>query len=469
MIANTIRRNAGQEDPAPFWERIPRFFLFPLHLTIFGRIALAAAIPVLCFLAPGIVSGLVLFVGGSLWAWISLLRQGSRVLIETSRGRLSPAQYDSGALSGLGGMPFAILALFFLSGVALGIAQALIGNAGAMALNFVITLMMPAALMVLVHKRSLLAGLNPLQAAALISGIGKAYLLLCVFLFCLSSAQMFLTWQLFSFGLQPLIEGVAEIHANLDGEQKPLELFASLFEGQHARLASALFCANLAAMYFTMIAFNMMGYVLYQYHHNLGITIADQPGADDADTGNDSSAQIAALIADGRIDQALDIAYEEQRLAPDDIATNERYHKLLHLAGRNDRLTSHAERLIRLLLSKGMNGKAVDTLRRCRAVVSDFRPANAADEVALAHAAHEQRDARLALDLLRAFDKRHRNHALIPEVYFLSARILCEEFRQDATAEKIFAAITRRYPGHPLAEQASVYLGTLRRLRTDPA
>ena len=123
-------------------------------------------------------------------------------------------------------------------------------------------------------------------------------------------------------------------------------------------------------------------------------------------------------------------------------------------------------RLIALLLQRQMADRALAALRRCRELEPAFRPPEASLEFALAEAAHRQHESRLALELMRAFDKRHPGHPLIPDVYFLSARILCEEFRQDATAEKIFASIISRYPQHPCASRAEEYRQTLSRLRS---
>lgn len=467
MNAQSRPRHREPENPTPFWERIPRFFLFPLQPAILGRLGLGAALPALCFLAPGAISGLLLFFGGSLWAWFSVLRLGSRIAIETSRGRLQPDDYDDSTREGLGLLPFAIFALFFVSGLVVGLVQGMFGNLPAMAMNFVVSLLLPASLMVLVHSRSLLAGLNPWRAATLIGSVGKPYLLLCVFLFCLSSAQMFLTWQLYAFGLKPILANLMAGNFTPENGQTPIDLIGELFAQQRVRMASALFCANLAAMFFTMIAFNMLGYVLYQYHRILGIPLAPAArGGNPATAAEDGpAAQIAELIAAGELNRAIDIAYEEQRVHHEDVTAHERYHKLLHLAGRKDRLLPHANRLIPLLLQRQMAGRAVDAWRRCRELDADFRPQEPAIELALAEAAHKLRENRLALDLMRAFDKRHPRHPLIPDIYFLSARILCEEFRQDAMAEKIFTAIATRYPQHPCAEKAAEYRRTLARLR----
>ncbi|MDR2186586.1 MAG: hypothetical protein LBE62_00875, partial [Azonexus sp.] len=79
--------------------------------------------------------------------------------------------------------------------------------------------------------------------------------------------------------------------------------------------------------------------------------------------------------------------------------------------------------------------------------------------------ARRQHDPKLALDIMRAFDKNHPGHPLIPDVYFLSASILCEDLRRDDMADRIFAAIVKRYPEHACAAQAGKYRETLARLK----
>lgn len=470
------------DTPPPFWGRIPRFFLFPLHPSILFRLCLFAALPAICIFTTGIKAGIVVFAGLSLLAWIFYLRQGSRIFCETSRGRLSPAQYDSQPDESLTHLPYAIFGLFFVSSFAIVLVEDLFGSGLAVAANLLVSLLMPAALMVLVHTRSLLAGLSPGQVWDLITTIGKPYLLLFLFLFCLSSAQMFLAFKCFELGIAPITEKwmllpqmLAEVQSEKEwmAAQSALSEFDAFLRRQRPRLGFALFGVNAAAMFFTTVAFNMMGYVLYQYHQALGLEV-DEPRATrggQRDEPHDAAGeQIAALLAEGQMNKALDIAYEEQRVEPDNVAANERYHKLLHLAGdKTDRLLSHANRFIALLLRQQMADKALEVLRRCREQSPDFRPEDPATLLALAQSARSRRDPKQALDIMRAFDKKHPRHPLIPEVYSLSARILCEDLRQDAMAARLFAAIIERYPEHPCAAQARDYQGVLARMRSAEA
>ncbi len=482
MTSSAHSRPPLADTPPPFWGRIPRFFLFPLYPAILRRFCLFAALPVICIFTTSINAGLVVFLGLSLLAWIFYLRLGSRIFSETSRGRLSPEHYDPETDESLTHLPYAIFGLGFVASFAVGLVEGLFGSGPSVAANLIVSLMMPASLMVLVHTRSLFAGLSPGQVWELIRAIGKPYLLLCLFLFCLSSAQMFLGVQCFELGIAPIIEKWALLQQTLSAvrseedwrmAQGALSEFQSFLARQRPRLGLSLFGFNAAAMFFTTVAFNMMGYVLYQYHQALGLAV-DEPrparGGQRDEPHDAAGEQIAALLAEGRMNKALDIAYEEQRVEPDSVAANERYHKLLHLAGdKTDRLTSHANRFIALLLRQQMAGKALEVLRRCREQSADFRPEDPATLLALAQSARGLRDPKQALDIMRSFDKKHPRHPLIPEVYSLSARILCEDLRQDAMAERLFAAIIRRYPEHPRAVEAREYQSALARMRAPDA
>lgn len=461
----------------PFWSRIPRFFAFPLHPAVLARVWLYGAIPAIAALATGINSMAIAGAGLSLLAWILFLRYGSRVLSETALGRLSPADYAGDEDESLKFLPYRIFGLFFIASLAVGVVAGLFGEGAGFAANGLATLMLPAAFMVLVHTRSLSAGLNPGHAWAVVSAMGKAYLLLCLFLFCLSSGQAFLTMWLASHGILPIWERWAELQASLghidpdDDGEAVMALFAgfdSYLKSQRPRLFMSIFAFTAAGMYFTLIAFNMMGYALYQYHRRLGIAVDEgRAGEGGAVPGEDD--EIAALIAAGQLDRAVDIAYEAQRLDMEDLAAQERYHKLLHLAGKDERMFSHARRLLALLMRKNQPAKALEVVRRCREKDAEFRPDDPALVLALAEAARRGRDPRFALELMRRFDGLFNGHPLIPDIYFLSACILCEDLRQDQAADRLFEAVCRRYPDHPLAGRAQEFRATLARLGSNAA
>lgn len=470
----STNRAADATMPTPFWTRIPHFFIFPLRFPqILGRICLFGAIPAIGVFATGMQAMFIAIAGLSLLAWIFFLRHGSRVLCETARGRLSPADYSWEEDETLAHLPYKLFGLFFITSTVVGMVASFFGEGASMVANLAVMLIMPAATMVLVHTRSLSSGLNPSLAWEVVKVMGKPYLLLCLFLFCLSTSQIIVSYWLLSSGFWPLIEKWSALQTalsqvNSDDDMELVEplfaAFGALLRHLRPRLMLSVFGFTATAMYFTMIAFNMMGYALYQYHRLLGLeTDAPKPG--NAKPEHLEADAIADLIAAGKIDEALDIAYEAQRVEPDNVELQMRYHKLLHLGGKDERMLSHAQRLLGLLLRKQMPGKALDTLRRCRQKSPEFRPEDPATVLALAKAARSARDSKFALEILRSFDRLFRNHPLIPEVYSLSALILCEDIGHDAAADRIFAVLCQRFPDHPCSTQAQEYRQALARLQ----
>ena len=290
---------------------------------------------------------------------------------------------------------------------------------------------MPASVMILTITRSFWAGLNPLGAISMMRLIGMPYLGLCAFLFLLSASQ-----------------GVL------------LELLLP-------RLPPWLLipAANFVSMYFMLIMFNMMGYVVFQHHHLLGVPVSPAGAGRHATTEmDDVAATIGRLVGAGEIDQALDMAYEAQRTASDDVAAHERYHKLLALAGKDERLLNHSQRYLALLLQKGKNEEALTLFLAMRGRVPDYTPEQPGMLLRLAEAARRRREYKEALNLVKGFDKRFPKHADIPAVYLFAAQVLSENLRQDAQARKLLEALVARFPDHPVRAQAGQLLTVLDRL-----
>lgn len=466
----------------PFWTRVPNFFLFPLQPSALWRVLVFAGLPALGAFATSPVFIGILIAGLSLLAWVFLLRFGSRVLHETSLGRLSISDYSQLPDESLAHMPFKIMALFMIPGFCVGLIAAMFGETMGWVANLAVTLITPAAMMAMIVSRSLLTGLNPSAGLSIISGVGKPYALLCVFLFFLSSGQMFLVSKLLEHTLLPLFQQWMELQAQAQKAfqaqdqvafDAAMEGIGSFFPRMQPKLAGAVWLMNAVAMHFTLIAFNMMGYVLYQFHEALGLEV-DEPASARRRGGakpkiDAESEQIAALLAEGKLDQALEVAYEAQRLDHENIAAQERYNKLLHLAGKDDRLFNHSQRLIPLMLRNNQGRNALEAWKRCREKDAEFRPEQAASVLQLAEAARANREPKLAMEILNGFDKAFRNHALLPEVYFLGGQILCEDLRKDELADRFFITLCNRFPDHPRVEEALRLRDIIRRMRKSAA
>ena len=417
---------SDEADILPFWQRLPLFFRYPLHFEPLAYMLVLALATLLAFIVPlpSPFDLLVVLFG----VWLAFIRYAYKTLDQTAQGLLTPDQHQLHEDKERANLPYKQFAIFMVVAFVLGFAA----QAGGLVFGAVLifsVLSLPASIMILAITRSFRAGLNPLVAVGMMRTIGMPYLGLCAFLFLLSASE-----QALQMILMPRLPGWMLLPA-----------------------------MNFVTMYFTLIMFNLMGYVVYQFHHLLGVQVSSTAQANGKPVG-ESHDLIGQLIAEGQITEALDLAYEAQRTAPDEIATNSRYHKLLALAGQNDRLFSHSKRYLTLLLQKNRGDDALDLFRSMQQRDAAYAPEQPAQLLRLAEAARHRREYPQALDLIRGFDKRFPNHADIPSVYLLGARILCENLHNDASARQILRALLKRYPDHPAGVEARQLLTVIDRL-----
>jgi tetratricopeptide (TPR) repeat protein len=413
----------------PFWQRIPKFFLYPFHTGPLLYIALLSAGSLLAIVLPVFL----VEIGIALAA----LRYAFRILEQTSLGYLTPEQHELDAKSGRANLPYKLLGILLGWGLIAGFVTAVSPMLG-LAVNLFVTLALPASVMSLSVTNSFFGGLNPASWITIMRAVGKPYLALWVFLFLL-------------MGGGPIV----------------LRLVMPMLGGW-----LQLPVVNFVFIYFTLVMFNMMGYCIYQYHHMLGLGVKV-----DFDQAHDGSAsakaakpsdtvgeEIAAKVAAGDLKGALQAAYEQHRTAPDDVAVQERYFKLLQLGDKPDHILRHARELISLLLRKERGERALQVFKTCRATNPDFAPENPAEVFKLAQAARRARDYVLALALVRDFDKSNPRHPDVPAARLMSAQILSENLKKDDIAADILKGILQKFPEHPLSVEAAAYLKALERL-----
>jgi len=197
--------------------------------------------------------------------------------------------------------------------------------------------------------------------------------------------------------------------------------------------------------------------VMYQHHDEMGIDLLPGAGAGHAAVDTRSPEQIAQqhldalvgqMVSDGDLQAALATAYEEQRLHPEQLAAQRRYHKVLLLSDKTPSLVDHGRRLIALLLGRGLSAEALKAFVAIRARDAAFALEDGAQTLALARAQWQAGagDPKATLALLSGFDKRFRGHAAVPEVYALAARVLVQGLQRTDMARPILQTLEARHP-----------------------
>ncbi len=388
-----------------------------------GCLALAAGI---VSWVPGVIR-LLLFLA----LWFVFFRYAMTVLVQSARGEFDP---DKPAMNidrddyrplKQAGYLVIVIALGMYIGINLSPLLALMFVLGA-------SLALPAAIIVIAIEDSLAEALNPMRLISVMTGIGWPYLLLSLFLL--------------------LLQGGDAAIFNLIGARLPLLVKAPL--------------VTFVTMYFLLVMYNMMGYVVYQYHEALGYAVYksfDEQNADPAMSPVDR--EIAQKVADGDIQGAVagqlrDIGYDTNNLVK-----NQKLHKLYLMLGDAGKTLPHAQQLIGLQASTGKVDAAYETLTKMREISADFAVAEPSAMLPLAEVAKRRRNAALALELLGVLIKKHPRHGDLPGAYLLSAKVLAEDRRDDVEAMRVLTELISYFPNAPQAAEAKTYLSVLERMR----
>lgn len=425
--------NDGEASVTPFWQRIPKFFLYPFHtmpLLYCVFLALASIVAEIDFIPTFLVE---------LGIALATLRYAFRIMEQTSLGYLTPDQHQLDNNEERTNLPYKLAGVMLVWTMIVGTIAGINPFFGFVA-NIVVTLALPASVMALSTSNSFAQGLNPGKCMEIMRSVGKPYIALWVFLYLLLSG---------AFIVLPVVVPVF-----------PAWLILPV--------------VNFVFIYFTLVMFNMMGYCLYQFHSKLGLEVNVE-----FEKSNDGSAPVANakpldLVGDaiaervgaGDIKGALEAAYDQHCSQPDDLAVQERYHKLLVLDGDAGRIVNHGTTLIALLLGKDRGERALQIFKACRELKPEFAVENPGHLFKLAQAARRTRDFALALELVKGFDKRHPRHPDVPAVYLSSAQILSEHYKKDDMATLILNGLIQKFPDHPLSVEAAGYLKVIERMAT---
>ena len=420
-IANTI---------TPFWERIPRFFVYPakvdslLYITLLSAISVFTALPV----------PLIAFLLGVTVTYL-ILRYGYIILHHTARGNLEPPGVLSGSPATEKNLPLRQLGIFFVMALMVA-AAALVHEAFAIIVFLGLLFSVPASVMSLAINGSLPEAVNPAALAQIIGRIGMPYGILYMFLLLLSGGET---------AVLKVLEPVL-----------PIWLYLML--------------GNFISCYFTVIMFNMMGYAVYQYHEELGFegvrefdTTEDAPPTP-AKASDPFVNELHILLSEGKIDEAkARLKQRVQGQADEDL--HAQYHKLLKLSDDKAELAHHGGQYVQLLLAGSQASKAAEIYGDCINADPNFSLNDGRQVYEMAQLVFSSGHYDTALHILNRFAQRFPGHQVIPHAYFLAAKILCENKGQDAQAEKIISGLLKQYPNHDLSAELRAYSAVLRKLQ----
>lgn len=412
MQTRPRERGPDPRNIPPFWTRIRAIVLYPLQRDALLTIGVLTVCHLVAYLPLGWFF--------DLFVWIALYKYACECLRATANGRMQPPEVTHSVDDSVGWDMIKLQVIL----IGIGVTGAIfLPPALAIALALLLAFAQPAASMSLAMDESLPHALNPLTWFALIGRLRGAYFI--VFLLTV----VFLVSR-----------------GNLVG------YLSLVVPGFIAR-----FVNDFLAHYVILATFHLMGYLIWQYHAELGYEPAvQQPLARPGDPDSQFLDGIQALVSDGHADAAIAQLRDKLRGEGGSPNLHAQYRKLLALGNHRDESLRHGREWLPILIAQDDHRRALDLVRECIALDPSFRPPADATHL-LAEQASKSGHSQLALKLLLNFHKAHPKHKDIPANYLLAARLFAERLGRDDEARKVTGYLLRNYPDHALREDIVAY------------
>lgn len=406
--------------PVPFWHQLPAITLYPVRgAALYSLLALTFA-SLLAFIP--LVGWLI-----SIVTWLAVYKYAFEILRATANGHMAAPEGSLGVDDGV--VPRMILMQLIFFGVVIGLALA-VGPAPALIALLVIALMQPGCMMSLSMDGSLRHALNPLTALAIALRVGWPYLAVFCLLFVIqASAATAGVW--LSRFLPPVVGGVA---------------------------------LNFVSFWGIFAAFHLMGYLVYQFHeelgfqpdrHTHGVVTQDHRDADLLD-------EAGIHVNEGRNPLALELLRAEVRSRAVSLEVHEVYHRLMHQAGDKAGMADHAGVHINLLLNEKQHRRALAVLAEAMAVDPELLPVQPDQGEHLAGLARMSGQHALAADILQSLLRRHPRHANASQWALDAALLLADRLNRDADAVALLEAARTRCDDPATLEKIDATLKPLR-------
>jgi tetratricopeptide (TPR) repeat protein len=300
---------------------------------------------------------------------------------------------------------------------------------GFLFLAFVL-LLIPAMIIMLVATESLISALNPVLFINMAWRIGWSYLLMYFFMLLLLSAPFYL-------------------HTHITG------IFPGPFQ---------VFLFSLVESYYGFVMYHLMGYVLIQYHEEIGYDVdveEDELVADGTlekrTTKNEILNRVDLLIQDGKADQALALIKEETGGRISEIQLAERYYKLLNIKQSIPELLEHARLYLDMLIKEKAGAQVCKVYQDCLAKDPGFMLPSAT-LLKVAGFLTDSGKPEEAVQTYNRFIKSDPKNPLIPKAYFLAASVINEKLKNKPKAASILNAVIKKYPNHEIIPYVQRYL-----------
>ncbi|QIL90392.1 hypothetical protein GNX18_11970 [Microbulbifer sp. SH-1] len=410
VLCNQRLDNVGASNKArPFWQMAPFYFRYAFSAgpLTFSAICAAAAI------AMTGLGWLSIFV---LVAMLAVVIRYNLLVIEKLAGGQLQAPTFGDAQDGRSAAIFAkVIGMILVAGGG-GMMLAGLGEGAVQAYSIALSLLAPAAMIVLALEQSMRAAVNPLKLLQFTLIIGWPYWLLWLSTTAVSAAPTYLL---------PIV-----------ADKLPPWMLLPLLA--------------FVTSYFSIVTSAMMGYICLTRQQKLGVISQ----LDDAEFLEEREferrkalADASILLREGRGEEARKALVTALRQQPDDIALNERYFRLLLAMDDKKALRELGPHLLERFVTLNQPHKAAE-LYLATATAQGKPPV--IDKSLLRHqiaeALYRQRQFKPALTLINNLHKEDPSYTRLDSAMLLLAKIYMDGFNRTDNSLKLLAYVQKKYP-----------------------
>lgn len=409
-------------EAEPFWRRSRDIFGYGLRT---GPLVGALLAGLVTAMSPGLIQGLL-----ALMVDIVVIKYGLMATVKVASGDWQPPslwEAVEGDLTLFFKQLGLILAILLVPGLVVAAGAKMLGGL----FFFLALLAVPAGIMILAMSESLREALNPLTQLKLIVTVGWPYLLLWFALMAVISAPDLAAWLL---------------------SDTPAEDIG-------------VFLVGALAFYSTVVAYALMGYLLFQHADDLGIAGYQERGRSlpaDLYPRRQGLGLSHVYAREGRMDDALAAVERGLSEGAADPALHERKHRLLKAMKKDKSLIRHAHEYCSLLVRAGNPGSATSVVEDVWRVQPDFRPQDPAVALAVAEVFYQQGKMRQAKKLLVNLHRDHPGFDGLGTAYLLLARIYLEGFDNRDNALRLLRFLKQKRPASLTSREGKDLLGLIR-------
>ncbi|MGO1073177.1 hypothetical protein [Lysobacter sp. CA199] len=412
--------NPTSAPPAPFWQRLRSITLYPVRGAAFYTLLMLTLFVALLGALPGVGW---LF---KLVTWLAAYKYAFEILRATADGRMDPPE---SVLKVDGGVVWRLIALQLIYIVIVVFALVLGGPIVGLLTIAAIVFLQPGCIMSLAIDGSLSNALNPATSFGIVARVGWPYLAV--------------------FGLLFVIQASVATAGIWMAKFVPVILGGPLL--------------NLVSFWGLFAAFHLMGYLVYQYHEELGYEPESHRNALPTLHNRDGELleRAQALVRDGHNEAAKETLRAEIRVRSVTPEVHELYHRLLRTDGSAAERSEHSRQYLNLLMIEKQETRALTVLRDAMNADPDFAPMQSEHAERLAERARLAGQSQLAVDVLRSLLRQSPRNPSAPRWALDAALLLVDRFGRDDEARALLEQALARCEDDSLREKLQAALKPL--------